>query len=122
MKNILVLTKRERRVVIAIVLAFLAPEINHGVCDRRVTIDAVGAAPKKQIARLERVEFKSVIAVSKDGLEVSGFADPGILFTRVARNIGHAALRENVINETRAIHSSISRIGRAIFVVQILTR
>ncbi len=35
-----------------------ASQINHRVRDRRIAIDAVGAAPEEQIARLERIEFK----------------------------------------------------------------
>ncbi len=101
---------------------FLAAEINHRVRNIGVPVDAVSAGPKKQITGLERVELESVVAMREHGLEISTFAHPNILFACIARHVLDAGLRKHVINEARAIHSAVCRIGRAIFVAEILCR
>ena len=42
----------------ASIRSFFAAKVNHGVRDRRIAIDVVGAAPKQQVAWLERIELK----------------------------------------------------------------
>jgi hypothetical protein len=101
---------------------FFTAKIDHRVRDGWIAMDAVGAAPKEQITGLERIQFERVVAVTEHGLEVSGFAYPNILLAGIAGHVGHAALRECVIYKPRTLHAAVGRIGRAIFVAEILSR
>ena len=97
-------------------------QINHGVRYRRVTINLVSARPKQKIARFERVQLERVLAPAKNRLELSRFADPDVLFARVARHVRHPALGQNIINEPGTIHSALCRISRAILISEIFSR
>ena len=99
---------------------FLFPaEINHRVSDRRVAIDRVGASPKEQIARLQIFQLEGVVFSTENGLEFSGASQPDVLLTGIARDIGHAVLPQHEINESGAIHSTVCRIVRTVFVSEI---
>jgi hypothetical protein len=99
-----------------------ATKVNHRVSDIRVAADAVRGRPKKQVTRFERIEFEGVVVMREHGLEISGFAHPNVLLACITWDFFDAGLREHVINETRAIHPTIGRVGRAIFVTEILRR
>jgi hypothetical protein len=90
------------------------------MCDGRIAVDTVGAAPEEQIARLERIEFKRILVTAQDRSEVSRLTHPDILLAGIARHVGKSVLTEHVVNETRAIHSAVFGIGRAITVAEIL--
>ena len=79
--------------------------------NRGIPIHAVGPAPEKEIARLERVEFEGVVAMAKNGLEISRFAHPNILFAGVTRRIADTIFGKDVMNETGAIHTPLGEIG-----------
>jgi hypothetical protein len=106
----------------ALVGCFLATKINHCVGNIGIAIDAIGAAPEKKITRFERIKFKSVVAVPQHCLEVTGLTHPNVLLACVARDIAYSIFRKHIMNETRAIHSTIGRIGRTVFVCEILSR
>ena len=80
------------------------------------------ASPKKQVARLERIELETVVALREHSFEGSGFAHPDILLTRIARHVFDSAPREHMINKTRGIHSTACRISGVDFVAEILRR
>ena len=106
----------------AMIGCLFATEINHGVSDGRVTIDKISPGPKEEIARFERVELEAVVTMREHGLEIAGLAHPDVLLARIARHIFDSALGQNVMNETGAIHPAVRRIGRAVFVAEILRR
>src|SRR2546430_1496768 len=87
--------------------------------NRRIALDRISAGPKKQIARLQVFQFKRVVLLTQDRLKLTDPANPGILFARIPRHIADIALFEDKINETRAIHPAATRIGRAVFVIEI---
>ena len=106
----------------SLVRAHLASKIDHGLSDIGVATDSVSAGPEKQIARRQCIQFKSVVALCKHGLKVSSFAHPNVLLAGITRHVFDAALREDVINETGAIHSAVDWVGRSVFVPKILRR
>lgn len=99
-----------------------APEINHRVRNRRVALDFVSACPKKQIARFKVRKLEGLFFATNHGLELSRFAQPGILLTRIARHIAHTGICQHVINETRAIHAAAIGIGRTVLVIEAAAR
>lgn len=90
--------------------------------DRRITVDAVGACPKKKVARNEFVEFERVLMPAVDGLEIPRLAHPDVLLARISRNIANTVLGQHVNNEAGAIHSTAGGIGGAVLVVQVPRR
>jgi hypothetical protein len=105
-----------------LVRPFLAAEIKHGVRDRRIALDAVGARPKKKIAWDQLVELEGVVVSAVDRLEGSGFAQPDILLARIARHVPDTVLREDVEDKAGAIHPPARWIGRTVFVLEIARR
>ena len=71
------------------------------------------------VARFEIVQFERIVFLAQDGFELTRTPEPHVLFARIARHIRDFVLLEHVINEPRAIHSAISGISRAIFVIEI---
>lgn len=96
-----------------------ATQINHRVRDRRIALDRIGSRPKKQVAGFQILQFERVILFAHDGFEEPCAAEPDILLGRIARHIADVVLLEHVINKARAIHSTVGRIRRAIFVIEI---
>ena len=78
-----------------------------------VLADLAGGALETalQIARNEFVQLERILTTTVDRLESSRLADPDILLARIARDITHAILRQDVENESGAIHSPVSRIS-----------
>src|SRR5262249_10543800 len=66
--------------------SLFSPQINHGVRDRRVAIDVVGATPKEQIAGLKRIELECILVAAQYRIEISRFTHPDILLAGIARH------------------------------------
>lgn len=95
----------------ALVRPFFATEINHGVRDRRIALDAVGAGPEEKIAGNQFFEFECVFLTAIHRFERSRLAQPNVLLTRIPRHVANAVLRQDVKDETGAIHPAGQRIG-----------
>src|ERR1043166_9464885 len=54
--------------------SLLAPEINHGVRNRRIAFDSVSPRPESQIARSEFLQFKGIVVSTVDGAERPGLS------------------------------------------------
>ena len=87
--------------------------------DRRVAFDGVSAGPKKQVARLECIEFKGIRIAAENRLEFSRLAQPDILLAGIARHIIKAVLLEHIINEPGTIHPAVAWIRRTVRVTKI---
>ena len=57
---------------------------------------------------------------AQDRIEISRFAHPDILLTRITRHIGESVLAKKIINETGAIHAAVCGISGAVCVTEIL--
>src|SRR5205814_10684644 len=88
--------------------------------DRGVAIDVVSATPKEQIAWLKRIELERIFVAAQNGIEISSFAHPDVLLARIARNIFEPVFGQKKVNKARAIHAAVGRIGRAVWLTQIL--
>src|SRR5260221_5426462 len=98
---------------------FLGAEVDHYVCDRYVSIHLIGARPEHQVAGAKLLQCKGVAVSAQHRMEVTVFAHPEILVTRLARNIFVAGAGEGIVNEPRAIHSSAIWVRRTISIGQI---
>ena len=106
----------------ATTISFFAAKINHAVRDRRIALNAIGAGPEKQVARLQRIEFERVGLAANDSAKISGLPHPDILLAGIARHVVNTVFCQDVINETGTIHAAVSGISRAIFISEILLR
>ena len=106
----------------AVARVLLPSHINHDVCDRRIAFNCIGASPEQQIARLEVIELKRVLLLTHHRLEFAGPSQPDVLLAGIAGHIFNAVLFENEIDKARAVHPTVGRIGRAVFVIEIAGR
>jgi hypothetical protein len=100
-------------------VAFFATQINHGMSDRRVALNAVGTSPEKEIAGYQFIKFEGVFSAAVYGFEGSRFTQPDILLARIARNITNSVLRQDIKDETGTIHPAIRGVGGTVLVIQV---
>ena len=102
-----------------LVRRFFAAKINHDVCDRRITIDLVGASPEEKVARFQVIQFEGIVPAADDGGESIRFSQPGILAGGITRWIGDAILFQHIIDKSGAIHAAVRWVGGTIFVFEV---
>ena len=90
--------------------------------DRRIALNVVGTGPEKEVARPEFIEFEGIQLPAENGAEIPRFAHPDILFARAPRHVLDAIFAQDEVNEAGTIHPAVRRIGRTVFVVEILLR
>jgi hypothetical protein len=94
-------------------------KINHCMRHWRVHIHRVCAGPEKKVARTKVVELKAVLAIADDGMKSIRLAGPHILLAGRSRDVRVPLLQQQKIDSPRAVHSTLSRLSRAVNVIKI---
>ena len=97
-------------------------KINHRMRHRRVRIHNVCAGPEKKVARKKSIELKTVLAIADDRMKSIRLAGPHVLLAGRSRDIRVALLQQQKIDSPRAVHSTLSRLSRAVKVIKIALR